>query len=169
MDTISAGGVIQWAMETYERGLVPEEYTGKLDLHFGSEQAATELPWMIAYREGIGDLLAYGATPERCARLFTALTGMPMEADQIMQAGRRILTLERLISLKLGWREDPSSYAPWRLMNERQESLDMDDPILDVEKMRSMVKEYYALHGWDKETGVPTKAIIEELELSDFV
>jgi len=283
MDTISTGGAIQWAMETYERGLLPEEYTGKLDLHFGSEQAVTELPQMIAYRKGIGDLLAdgvkkaagrlggetwnwaihtrgleqsrvetrgalsyalafamnprgpdhlhteclaefgmtpearqlikditgdekyaraditdkraeivrwhediyavsdslgvcaftttaaYGATPERCARLFTALTGIPMEADQIMQAGRRILTLERLINLKLGWREDPSSYAPWRLMNERQESLDMDDPILDVEKMRSMVKEYYALHGWDKETGVPAKAIIEELKLSDFV
>jgi len=283
LDTISAGGVIQWAMETNERGLLPQEYTGELDLHFGSEQAVTELPRMIAYRKGIGDLLAdgvkkaaeriggetwkwaihtrgleqsrvetrgalsyalafamnprgpdhlhteclaefgmtpearqlikqitgdekyakpdipdkraeivrwhediyavsdslglcaftttaaYGATPERCARLFSALTGIPMEADQIMQAGRRILTLERLINLKLGWREDPSSYAPWRLMNERQESLDIDDPILDVEKMRSMVKEYYALHGWDKETGVPGKTIIEELDLSDFV
>ena len=112
---------------------------------------------------------SYGATPERCARLFSALTGIPMEADQIMWAGQRILTLERLINPKLGWREDPSSYAPWWLMNERQEALDIDDPILDVEKMRSMVKEYYTLHGWDKETGVPGESIIKELRLSDSV
>jgi len=283
MDTISAGGVIQWAMETFERGALPDEYSEGVDLAFGSEQAVTELPNKIALREGkLGDLLAdgvrmaadriggeswkwavhtrgmeqsrvetrgalgyalafamnprgpdhlhteclaefgmtpemrklikeiageegyarpdipdkraeivrwhediyavsdalglcafvttaaYGATPDRCARLFSSMTGIEMDAEAIMEAGRRIVTLERLINLRLGWREDPASYAPWRLMNERQASLPHEKPILDVERMQRMVREYYALHGWAQDTGVPLPETLTRLDLTEF-
>jgi len=275
LDTISTGGVIQWAMETYERGLFPKDLTEGLDLHFGSEEAITELPRLIAYRKGIGNLLAegtkraaekvgggswkwavqcrgleqsrvdtrgamgyalafavnprgpdhlhteclaefgmtpemralirkitgneeyarpdiiekraeivrwhediyavsdalglcaftttaaYGATPERCARLFAALTGFPMDEEEIMEAGRRIITLERLINLKLGWKEDLLAYAPWRLINESTENL----PPLTLEKLRYMIREYYRLHGWDEDTGVPCRNTLERLGL----
>lgn len=275
LDTISTGGVIQWAMETYERGLFPKDSTEGLDLHFGSEKAITELPYLIAYRKGIGDLLAegtkraaekvgggswkwavqcrgleqsrvdtrgamgyalafavnprgpdhlhteclaefgmtpemralirkitgseeyarpdivekraeivrwhediyavsdalglcaftttaaYGATPERCALLFAALTGIPIDEEKVMEAGRRIITLERLINLRLGWKEDPSSYAPWRLVNESTDNL----PPLTLEKLRHMVREYYRLHGWDEETGIPSQDTLERLGL----
>ena len=60
LDTISTDGAIQWAMETFERGLLSRDQIDGIDLHFGSEQAITKLPRMIAYREGIGDLLADG-------------------------------------------------------------------------------------------------------------
>jgi len=53
-------------------------------------------------------------------------------------------------------------------MNERQEDLPIPEPILDVERMRRMVREYYALHAWDEETGVPTRQTLHELELTDF-
>jgi len=282
LDTISTGGAIQWAMETFERGILSPDQTDGIDLHFGSEQAITELPRKIAYREGIGDLLAdgtkraaekiggeswkwaiqargleqsrvetrgamgyalafamnprgpdhlhteclaefgttpemldliekitgdvkyarpdipekraeivryhediyavsdalglcaftttaaYGGTPERCAVLFEAFTGIPMNDDNIMQAGRRILTLERLINLKLGWRENAKDYAPWRLMNERQEDLQIPEPILDVSRMSDMVRKYYELHGWDSSTGIPTKRVLRELGLEEF-
>ncbi len=283
MDTISAGGVIQWAMETFERGELPERLSSDLDLRFGSEQAVTELPQRIAHRQDeLGDLLAdgvrmaadriggeswkwavhtrgleqsrvetrgalgyalafamnprgpdhlhteclaefgmtpemrklikdiagderyarsditekraeivrwhediyavsdalglcafvttaaYGATPERCARLFSSMTGFEMNAETIMEAGRRIVTLERLINLRLGWRDDPSSYAPWRLMHERQQSLPLEKPILDLERMRGMVREYYALHGWAQDTGVPLPETLRRLDLTEF-
>jgi aldehyde:ferredoxin oxidoreductase len=58
LDTISTGTVIQWAMESAERGLLGKD--AGLDLRFGSEEAVTELPLRIAFREGIGDLLAEG-------------------------------------------------------------------------------------------------------------
>ncbi len=282
MDTISAGGAIQWAMETFEKGLIHEDLIGGLDLRFASEEAVTVLPTMIAHREGIGDILAdgvkraanrigrdswkwaihtrgleqsrvetrgamgyalafamnprgpdhlhteclaefgmtpemkdlvaqitgdaayarpdlpekrpeivryhediyavsdslglcafvttaaYGASPERCARLFAAMTGIETDAAALMEAGRRIITLERLINFRLGWREEPTEYAPWRLMNERQEALPIPEPILDVERMQRMVREYYALHGWNVETGVPSPETLSNLELEDF-
>ncbi|MCK5805630.1 MAG: aldehyde ferredoxin oxidoreductase family protein [Lentisphaeria bacterium] len=282
LDTISAGGTIQWAMETFERGLLSPEQADGIDLQFGSEQAITELPRRIAYRQGIGDLLAdgtrraakriggeswkwavqargleqsrvetrgamgyalafamnprgpdhlhteclaefgmtpemigliekitgdakyarpditekrpeivryhediyavsdalglcafittaaYGGTPQRCAELFEAFTGLSTSAQEIMLAGRRIITLERLINLRLGWTENAGDYAPWRLMNERQEDLSFANPILDVERMTGMVREYYGLHEWEEKTGVPTAAVVQRLELEEF-
>jgi aldehyde:ferredoxin oxidoreductase len=282
LDTISAGGVIQWAMECEQRGVLPDKLRGDLDLSFGSTEAITRLPEMIARREGIGDLLAegvaraarqlggdswkwavhtrgleqsrvetrgamgyalafamnprgpdhlhteclaefgmtpemkgiieqitgdvafarpdiidkraeivrwhediyavsdslglcafvstaaYGASPERCAELFAALTGVEMDADSIMRAGRRILTLERMINLRLGWTNDPTQYAPWRLMNEKAVMRGVDNPILDQERMQTMVSEYYRLHGWHRATGIPTDDVIRDLGLEEF-
>jgi aldehyde:ferredoxin oxidoreductase len=60
MDTISAGVVIGFAMECYERGIVTREDTGGLDLRFGNYKAALELLELMARREGFGALCARG-------------------------------------------------------------------------------------------------------------
>jgi aldehyde:ferredoxin oxidoreductase len=61
MDTISAGHVLSWAMETYERGLLTPERTEGLDLRFGNAEAQLALIQRIGHREGLlGDLLAEG-------------------------------------------------------------------------------------------------------------
>lgn len=60
LDTISAGVVIAWAMECYERGLLTPSDTGGLRLNFGNPEAIIGLLEMIARRKGIGDLLAEG-------------------------------------------------------------------------------------------------------------
>ena len=91
-----------------------------------------------------------------------------MSADNIMLAGRRILILERLINLKLGWRENAKDYAPWRLMNERQEELQIPEPILDIERMSDMVQGYYGLHGWGPSAGISTEEVLRELGLEEF-
>lgn len=58
IDTISAGVSIGFLFELAQRGLVgPEE---GLDLTWGDSRTILELLRMIAYREGIGDLLAEG-------------------------------------------------------------------------------------------------------------
>ena len=60
LDTISAGVAIGFAMELYEKGIIGLEETRGLDLRFGNhESLGTLLRWM-AYRNGIGDLLADG-------------------------------------------------------------------------------------------------------------
>jgi len=59
LDTISAGIIIAWAMESYERGVLTSEDTDGLDLSFGNEEALVKLVPMIARGEGkIGALLA---------------------------------------------------------------------------------------------------------------
>ena len=60
MDTISAGGTIQWLMESVDRGVVPRDMAGGIDLSWGNEEAVVTLLNLIAHREGIGDLLAKG-------------------------------------------------------------------------------------------------------------
>ncbi|MHA1769998.1 MAG: aldehyde ferredoxin oxidoreductase family protein [Candidatus Thorarchaeota archaeon] len=61
MDTISLGGTISWAMEAYEMGLLTEEDTGGIDLSWGNHETIVKLTEMIAFRQGLGDLLAEGS------------------------------------------------------------------------------------------------------------
>jgi aldehyde:ferredoxin oxidoreductase len=61
MDAMSAGVTISWAMECYEKGLLTKEECDGLEPNFGNEDAAIALMEKIAYREGIGDLLAEGS------------------------------------------------------------------------------------------------------------
>ena len=65
LDSISVGSVIQWAMETAEKGLLPKEFqnpgTGVMYcLEWGNKDAMLALIEMIAHRRGLGDLLAEG-------------------------------------------------------------------------------------------------------------
>ena len=60
LDIISTGVTIGFAMECYERGIITSEETGGLDLRFGNDEAMLTLIRLIAFREGIGDLLADG-------------------------------------------------------------------------------------------------------------
>ncbi len=60
IDTISAGNVCGWAMELYERGILTNRDTDGLELRFGNTGAAVALPKLIAYRKGIGNVLAEG-------------------------------------------------------------------------------------------------------------
>jgi len=60
LDTMSAGVTIAFAMELFERGILTVKETGDLELKFGNDQAMMTVLHQMAYREGIGDLLADG-------------------------------------------------------------------------------------------------------------
>ena len=60
IDTISTGGVIAFAMECYENGLISKEDTEGLDLSWGNADLLPILVERISKREGIGDILADG-------------------------------------------------------------------------------------------------------------
>jgi aldehyde:ferredoxin oxidoreductase len=61
IDTMSAGVTIAFAMELFEKGLLTLADTGGLDLRFGNDQAMMTVLRQMAFREGIGDLLADGS------------------------------------------------------------------------------------------------------------
>jgi aldehyde:ferredoxin oxidoreductase len=60
LDSDFAAVVCSWAFECYEKGLITPEDTEGLELVWGNGEAMVELERLIAYREGIGDLLADG-------------------------------------------------------------------------------------------------------------
>ncbi len=61
VDTISAGVTIGFAMELFEKGILTLADTGGLELKFGNDQAMMTVLRQMAYREGIGNLLADGS------------------------------------------------------------------------------------------------------------
>ncbi len=67
LDTISTGGVIGFLMECMEKGFITPADVNGLQLRFGDSEAVHELIHDIAYRQGVGNLLAEGvqATAEK--------------------------------------------------------------------------------------------------------
>ena len=60
MDTISAGVIIGFAMECYEKGLISNDETEGLELKFGNFEAAIKLLELMAYKKGFGAFCAQG-------------------------------------------------------------------------------------------------------------
>ena len=84
LDTVSMGATIAWAMECFEHGLLTLEDTDGMPLRFHDADGVVKLIEMIAYRRGVGDLLAEGS--QRAARkigrgseaFLTTVKGMEM-------------------------------------------------------------------------------------------
>jgi len=280
LDTISTGGVIQWAMECYEKGLITKKEANGLELTWGNGDAVVSLVEAVAFRNGLGDILAegvkrasekiggdswkwavqakgleqsrvetrcskgyalafavnmrgpdhlmteaiaemgltpearaiikkitgdekyatpyitdkraeivrwhedvyaitdalgfcaftstlaYGVSPERMAKMFTYGTGIGKSEDEIMEAGRRIITIERAFNTREGATRE-QDVLPWRLMNETLE-IDGQKYINSKEELDNMLDEYYALHEWDVETGVPKKETLLKLGMEEI-
>jgi len=60
LDSMSAGATIGFAMELFEKGILGPADTGGLELRFGNHEAMVTMLRLMAFREGIGDLLADG-------------------------------------------------------------------------------------------------------------
>jgi aldehyde:ferredoxin oxidoreductase len=84
MDTVSLGATLAWAMECFEKGILTLDDTGGVPLRFHDADGVVKLCEMIAYRRGVGDLLAEGS--QRAARrlgrgseaFLTTVKGMEM-------------------------------------------------------------------------------------------
>ena len=110
---------------------------------------------------------SYGIDEEKCAKLFTYATGIKISSDEIMESGRRIVTLERCYNIREGCTRK-NDVLPKRLMNEIAEDRVKYQPIKPVggkEILGKMLDDYYELNGWDKKTGYPEKETLEKLKL----
>lgn len=279
LDTISTGHVISWAMECYEKGMIPPERAEGLELRFGNAEAQLELIRRIAFREGLlGDLLAegtqrasaevggdswqwaiqakgleqsavdtrvaksyalafavnprgpdhlmtetyaeFGVTPEarqlikklcgdekyanplltdkraeivrwhedayaateclglcvfsstaayavnpaNMAAMMSLALGVEISEEELMLAGRRVVTLERCFNVREGATRE-SDVLPWRLMHEPVSSGPNAGFVTSPEELAMMLDQYYELHGWDKATARPTAETLKALGL----
>ena len=60
VDAISIGGIISFAMDLYEHGIISKADTGGLELNFGNSEAMVEMVKQVSLREGFGNVLAEG-------------------------------------------------------------------------------------------------------------
>jgi aldehyde:ferredoxin oxidoreductase len=61
LDTISAGRTIGFMMELWEKGIITSADTGGISFEWGNSEVVLDLLKQIAYRQGLGDLLAEGS------------------------------------------------------------------------------------------------------------
>ncbi|UCE52722.1 MAG: aldehyde ferredoxin oxidoreductase family protein [Desulfobacterales bacterium] len=63
IDTLEIGSMIGWAMELYEKGVITDKDTSGLKLEWGNDEAVIEMIKQVAFRKGLGDILAEGPLP----------------------------------------------------------------------------------------------------------
>jgi aldehyde:ferredoxin oxidoreductase len=113
-------------------------------------------------------LNTYAVRPQDMVDLLALLTGVRLSQEELMRAGRRILTLERSFNAREGLtRED--DVLPWRLMNEPIAEGPFAGETNSREELEGMKDEYYRLHGWDLKTGNPTESVLQELGLAELI
>jgi aldehyde:ferredoxin oxidoreductase len=60
LDTISAGAIIAFAIECYEKGLITKDDTDGIELNWGNHQSMMKMLRKIGEREGFGEFLGEG-------------------------------------------------------------------------------------------------------------
>ena len=109
--------------------------------------------------------------PEDLAQGLGLLLGREIRAEELLQAGERIVNLERMYNHRLGL-DRKADRLPRRFTSEPAEIKDMEsgEPVksgltIDLEPM---LDRYYELRGWDQ-NGAPTKEKLTSLGLGDLV
>ncbi len=92
------------------------------------------------------------------AELYTAVTGVPLDADGLLKIGERVYNLERYYNNLNGFREG-SDTLPQRFLKEKGTGPASDS----VCELDEMLDEYYAFRGW--QNGVVTESKLIELAI----
>jgi aldehyde:ferredoxin oxidoreductase len=110
---------------------------------------------------------AFAGSLEETAALLSAATGFNFNVEELLKTGERINNLERCFNVREGFTRADDT-LPKRFMEEPLPEGPSKGLVLSAEMLNQMLDEYYQSRGWDKKTGIPTRAKLEELEL-EFV
>lgn len=118
------------------------------------------------------------------SQIFAAITGKEVGEEGLLKMGERIFNLQRAIVLKQGWggrkddrlldylHEEPLQSAfgnPDCLIPGKDGAItSRKGAVVERDKFEKMKSEYYALRGWDAESGLLTKGGLKNLELGDM-
>jgi aldehyde:ferredoxin oxidoreductase len=106
--------------------------------------------------------------PRIVSGLINAASGLSLTAEDIWQAGERIINLARVFNAREGFSRADDTLPP-RLMEEPIKTGNSAGQRISREDLDKMLDEYYEARGWDKETGLPTSEKLVELGLADTV
>ena len=150
--------------DVYPRVLDPDDETSKAALvRFGEDYCA------VSDALGVCKFTTtemYALDPEHLADALGTL-GMSFDAAHLLEAGERIVNLERLLNAHLGVEAHddtlPARFTDEALCVERQGGVDAHR----IHSLSSMIEEYYRLRGWAAD-GLPTALTLERLRLAEW-
>jgi aldehyde:ferredoxin oxidoreductase len=118
-------------------------------------------------------------------QVYSAITGKETDDSEFARIGERIFNLQRAVLLRQGWqgrqgdrlldyfftepiKKNETFMSPECIMPGKDgQAISKLGAVVDRDKFEGMKGEYYELRGWDVETGLPTRAKLEELQLHD--
>ncbi len=160
-------GFFPEARRLVERLLGSDRYCDPLS----TEKKAELVRWhedMFAVTDSLG-LCSFATTTTyiidepSLLRILKATLGVDFTEEDLMNAGRRTVVLERCFNL----REDRNrqDLLPWRIMNDPVEAGPYEGFRTSENELRGMLTRYYELQGYDLESGKPTREVLLSLGL----
>ena len=101
------------------------------------------------------------------AEIYSAATGIEVNADTLRLAGERVWNLQRLINVRSGLRREGDIF-PEKFMKESLTIEGKSYGPISREEVQALLDEYYDERGWDDE-GIPTHGKLEELGFRDYL
>ncbi|MBN2373250.1 aldehyde ferredoxin oxidoreductase family protein [bacterium] len=98
------------------------------------------------------------------SRLILYSTGMSLSQEDLFKIGERIVTLERMF-LKREGLDRTCDTLPARYFDEPLPSGRYKGELIDRDRFNKMLDDYYSLHNWEIETGMPSEETIKGLGL----
>ena len=101
---------------------------------------------------------------DQMVEIVRAITGWETTLHELLLAGERGVTMARAFNLRcgLGRKDD---VLPLRMNTHFRAGVVNEEPI-DPEELDQSVGLFYQMMGWDGETGVPTRAKLEDLDIA---
>ncbi len=95
-----------------------------------------------------------GLESEDFARLMVALTGWDIDGRELLDAGERVINVQRLFNTREGIRKT-DDMLPERCLKRPEFGKYSSVEECEIKNYEQMLEEYYEARGWDKKTGVP--------------
>lgn len=101
---------------------------------------------------------------DQVLEIMRGLTGWQTNEWELMKAGERCVTMARLFNLREGLTRADDVLPP--RMKHPHVTQTINEKPVDPQVLQEAVSLFYGMMGWDTETGVPTRAKLEELDIA---
>ncbi len=98
------------------------------------------------------------------AEMVQAATGWSFSTYELMKVGERAMTLARIFNLREGLGAEQDSLAPRSYGPTRDGAL--AEGGIQPEDLQEALRTYYATLGWDRETGIPARDTLHDLDIA---
>jgi aldehyde:ferredoxin oxidoreductase len=122
---------------------------------------------LVAMLNSIGFCMFYlfqpKCSPIGLTDIVSAVTGWDTSLIELINMGKRALTMARVYNLREGFTVE-DDWLPPRFFSPTS-SGPLSNTAVNPDDLREAIHVYYETMGWDRETGVPTRTTLEQLEI----
>jgi aldehyde:ferredoxin oxidoreductase len=165
VDEIKANGLeMGMTEEQMLRTFIGEEFdTGRLLKHVEDYYALLNSLGICA----LPAQLHAGFDINLIAEYYSALTGFETSRGELKILGEKVWNLYKLLNVREGFkRKDDMILSWWNAAGHNL--LDYWGNSISKKNLEEMLDHYYSERGWDITAGIPSKEIIEDLQLNEF-